>query len=276
MTSVDRRPAQYGYGAQPQEGGGYRLHDRAASPVLRDRVLNPLSLLSVGSRVIDLGSGDGNFPHKAGPNRPYDILAIDLEKDAVAAVNKILRGHKREGKDLAVVGDATRLDQVAELNGAPVDAVVSWRVLHGIPGDLHSDIFKQVHSKLRPGGSFLVSVASDQDWKVEALGDQFRPGQTNDCSGVMFRNHGIDREHPFPILFFSEERLKVLAEQSGFVIRDIDTFTEPSGYNHLKSGSDNTYLFAELVKPVNGKKLATSDIILPDSAEFTDLSTEGR
>lgn len=275
MTSVDRRPAQYGY--QPDvrtDGTGYRLKDRAASTILTNRVLQPLSLLAKGSRVIDLGSGDGNFVHKAGPTRPYDILAVDLEPSAVHSVRRLLDTHDRKGQDTAVVGDISRLSEIPELGG-PADAAVSWRVLHGIPQELHGPTFAQVHEKLKPGGAFYVAVASDQDWKVGALGDRYRPGETNDCSGVMFRDHGVERQHPFPVLFFSPDRLTGLAQDSGFVVGDVVSFDEPSGYGHLKK-NPNTYLFAELVKPFNGSDIVTPAGIAADATTIVDFVNGNR
>jgi len=252
MAGVDQRPAQYGY--QPdarQDGTGYRLKDRPASDILKTRVLKPLASLVPGSVVIDLGSGDGNFVHKAGGNRPYDILAVDLEPSAIRSVNKLFASQRRRGRenhDTAVVGDISRLSEISELDGT-VDAAVSWRVLHGIPQGLHAPTFNQVYEKLKPGGSFYIAVASERDWKVGALGDGYRPGETNDCSGVMFRDHGVGREHEFPILFYSQDRLAELAQRTGFVVGGVELFEEPSGYAHLKDGKPNTYLFAELKKP---------------------------
>lgn len=286
MRGVDQRPAQYGYlppDARQQDGAGpYSLKDRPVSAVLRDKVIRPLSSLMPGEIVIDLGSGDGFFPKNAGGNRPYDIVAVDLEPGAVRSVHKIF-GAQRRGRrgqdnlDVAVVGNIARLNEVSALSGkVEVGGAVSWRVLHGIPEPLHEPTFAQVYDKLKPGASFYIAVASDQDWKVAALGEGYLPEQTNNCTPVMFHEHGVAREHEFPILFFTEDRLRNLAQGAGFGVKEMGLFEEPSGYPHLKDGMPNTYLFAELVKPLNRRDMVVPSQVVADATVLVDFATRSK
>ncbi|MDN5275011.1 MAG: hypothetical protein JWP06_912 [Candidatus Saccharibacteria bacterium] len=220
----------------------YSLLDRSPSETLL-YVMDELDTLPTESRVLDLGCGDGTLEHHAGSNRNYSFTSIDLEPAAIDKLQETFL-EQENGKDIALVGDITKLDQMTDIKDEKYDVVVSWRVLHGIAPEYYRDIFKNIHDLLKPNAKVFITVASSADWKAVALGDTYSPQGINDCSGIMFRNYGIERHTPFPVHFFSKEELQTIGEENGFTLKAVSTFEEPSGYAHLQDRL-NTYIFAE-------------------------------
>ncbi len=254
----------YGYnGAVPLTPDGlpasYRLKDRGASTVLQDRVHAPLADLRAGTRVVNLGCGDGNFEANIPLGRRYSMVSIDQDPSAVASVKDIFE-KRRNGNghhDIALVGDVTRLVDVVSLPIGSVDAAVAWRVVHALPDALHEPVFNQVSQVLRPGGSFYLAVLSDEDWKREELeaAGQYKPNQVNECLDVMrFDKAGIPKDS-WPLYFFSEEKILELGEKAGLVPQgEVVSFREATGFAHLAQDpdrSDVTYRFVEFQKPEN-------------------------
>jgi SAM-dependent methyltransferase len=220
----------------------YSLLGRAPSQSLL-YVVNQLERLPENSHVLDLGCGEGILEYHTDPARLYDFTAVDIEPAAIDTLETIFakQGHTQ---DMAVIGDILDLGEMPEIKNKRYDAVISWRVLHGISPDYHPDIFKHIHGLLKPGSSLFITVASNKDWKARALGNSYTPQGVNDCSGIMFRDYGIERFTPFPVHFFSQQELISLGQKTGFSPVATHLFQEPSGYTHLQ-GKENTYLFVE-------------------------------
>ena len=234
----------YGYRSKDTDNRGvvYSLANRTPSNALRG-VITQLDKLPQEASVLDLGCGDGVLETHIDKRR-YTFTSLDIEPAAIHTVQKIFT--KSSSNDQTILGDITKLKIIPELRNKKFNVIVSWRVFHGISPEHYKDIFEQVHHLLKPGSSFFISVASNEDWKATALGNAYDPDGINDCSGVMFRDFGIDRTNPFPVHFFSPEELVQLGEDNGFVLKTISTFQEPSGYTHLK-GKMNTYLYAHFI-----------------------------
>lgn len=236
----------YGYKANNHDTVlDYSLRNRPPSNVLSE-VIEVLKNLPLDSNVMNLGCGDGSLELLAGANRKYNFTSIDLEPTAITSLQNVFKEQHHSG-DIAMVGDITHLGNIKEvILHSPFTAGVSWRVLHGISPDYYSEIMKTLHSLLESGANLFLSVACDQDWKAEALGDSYDPDGVNDCAGVMFHDFDIQRDNPFPVHFFSKEELKDLGEANGFTLKAIRYFTETSGYSHLKD-RENTYLYAHFI-----------------------------
>lgn len=236
------------YGYRTQDGqvaeSGYSLLRRTPSTAMQT-VIDNLMTLPVKSQVLNLGCGDGSLEYHTPNNRQFSFVSIDRESEAVETLEEVFReeGH---GEDAALVGDITNLQALPAITEEAFAVAVSWRVLHGINPDCYVNIFQNVRDALKPNGTFFISVACDQDWKAAALGENYDADGVNDCSGAMFRDYGINRDTPFLVHFFTEQFLQELGEKNGFKLEEISTFTEPSGYEHLKD-KQNTYLFAKFV-----------------------------
>lgn len=231
----------YGYGSTESR---YNLINRSLSPALKNVVQSLIQKPSVHN-VLNLGCGDGILESNS-QGRTFNYTSVDLEPAAIQNLQNIFQHQKEAPNDQAIVGDITNLDLIPELD-RKFDAAVSWRVLHGVQPIFYNALFQSIYDRLTPGSSFLVSVASDQDWKAEALESSYNPEGMNDCADVMFRNYAIERTNPFNVHFFTPRELKELGETNGFDIKEMELFQESSGYKHLEN-KQNTYLFAHFTK----------------------------
>ena len=223
----------------------YKLFDRLPSRTL-ESLVSSIKTLPPKSRVLDLGCGDGILEYLAGAERDYRFTSLDLEPEAIARVEKIFLSHGHRG-DEALVGDITSIDQIPGITNKHYAVCISWRVLHGIAPSKYDLTFSSIYDLLEPNGSFIISVASDKDWKRYALKDNYDPAGVNDCKDIMFRDFEIDRATPFPVHFFTLEELEQLGTSHGFEVLDHGYFQESSGYEHL-SNKQNTYLYMRFCK----------------------------
>jgi len=117
-----------------------------------------IAQLPEGARILDAGSGTGmpvaDFLIKSG----FKVVGIDISSGMVETARKNVPEASFRQMDM------TRLDLPPE----SFDGVISTYAIIHIPRELHSDIFKSIHSILKPGGVMLVSVAS---WAWEEFAD---------------------------------------------------------------------------------------------------------
>jgi len=182
----------------------------------------------------------------AGTDRNYRFTSLDLEPQAIERLEKVFLSHSTRG-DEALVGDITDIARIHQITDRKYEVCISWRVLHGISPSKYTQVFSDIYKLLKPGGSFIISVACDKDWKRYALQDKYNPIGVNDCKEIMFHDFGIPRSTPFPVHFFALEELKNLGKKSGFMMTSHGYFKESSGYEHLNN-KQNTYLFAHFSK----------------------------
>ena len=216
----------------------YELGERPVASVIQ-RVYAHLADLSEGSWVLDLGCGTGRFALNAPLPRVFRVLGIDQSPIAVARFQEAINSDGRT--DEVQVGNITdlRLPKGREFRGA-----VSWRVIHALDFQQQRQVLDQVSQVLPAQASFFLAVASNQDWKVEELKARhdFNPFGLNDCGKIM----GL--EEPFKVHFFDQDQLEGLVTPEGFRVVQVESFTEPSGFDHLRqTHPDNTYLFAHLI-----------------------------
>lgn len=246
---------KYGYEDGPNES--YVLDKQAISPEVT-AVYAELQKLPQGSVVADIGSGAGRLIKNAPKERPYTFLGIELD---ASAVKKFDKEKATLGlSDQMVVASATELNTGSD--GITFDAAVSWRVLHNFDEETQRRVCEDVFAALPPGGSFYVSVLSDQDWKLRKLREtgEVDLHQLVDSERVMdlVENQGKAPEDPtrkrWPLYYFTRNRLQELAQQSGLeIVGDITTFKERSGMPHLLAYGDErseiTYYNVHFRKP---------------------------
>jgi len=109
------------------------------------------SLLPAGSRILDIGCGDGR---KAAYllEKGYDVFGIDSSRTAIAHAKKISQQRFR-------VADATRLPFAAN----SFDAVLSLAVYHCLSAHERRKFVEEVRRVLRRGGIIYQLVLSSKD-----------------------------------------------------------------------------------------------------------------
>jgi len=132
------------------------------------------SLLPVGGKALDAGSGTGipNARHlvQAG----FDVNGIDLSETMIMVASENVPGATFRQMNM------TEIDLPPE----PYDGVISTYAIIHIPRELHAGIFQSFHSILKPKGVMLVSVASgaweefDEYMGVEMFWSHFDPKKT--------------------------------------------------------------------------------------------------
>ena len=227
-------------GAQYRYDTTYRLGERPLSPAV-NRVYEKLSSQKRVSTVLDIGCGAGRFALNAPKDRNWRVIGVDINEDAVGKFRDEIS--RRGLHDVSLHGDVREIG----LENEQIDAAVAWRVFHALPVETQHAFARKVFDLLPPGGSFFVAVASHEDWKAQALQRQgrYNPHGQNDCSEIM------DVPEYFGVDFFTPEKLHTLGRSHGFQVVGIETFEEPSGYDHLRTTKpDNKYLLAEFRKPL--------------------------
>jgi len=115
-------------------------------------------MLSPGSRVADIGCGDGRdslFLLEQG----CGVVALDICRSAIVA---LLRMAKERGVDArleAVAGNVT--DWMPEPSS--LDAVVGITILDHLRIENHQQVFNAINAGLKPGGIVALEMHSDRD-----------------------------------------------------------------------------------------------------------------
>jgi trans-aconitate methyltransferase len=143
-------------------------------PGRHDRDILHGLLLPPDGRILELGSGTGEFTARLAPLVPRgEVIGVDADRDVVAAArlraeDRRLSFHVCRAQDIA--------DLVAEES---VDLVVSRGVLHRLPAAEHPALLSAVYRILRPGAVFraelsgvgqLAAIRRIADAEVAAVG----------------------------------------------------------------------------------------------------------
>lgn len=175
--------------------------------------------LQPGSRVLDLGCGNGCFlPALSLYYKDFFYLGIDGSA-------KLIEHARQQQKNNFTVLDILDLDKLSENN---FDIIFSWAVFHHIPGsNLRLKTLKQIYDKLNGEGKFVFSV-----WKLSNKKYSFLPnffgqllhGRVIDWGDFIFPWKGQAQNDDNRKRYyhnFSKNELKKLIEKTSFKIEEI-------------------------------------------------------
>ncbi len=158
VGDADDRGAMYEGGTYtPARGLAKRLLGPLRGLAERDR-LRFVSELAPGSRVLEVGAGDGKLV-AAMRSAGLDAHGIDPSPAACAAAAEL-------GVEVANVGI-----EEADLPAAEEDAVVIWHALEHL--DEPQAALLRIRNWLRPGGRIVVAVPNLASWQARIGGDRW-------------------------------------------------------------------------------------------------------
>jgi len=142
-----------------QLGNRYWEWSRDNDPKYRERYVDSLlGRLAPNSRVVELGSGSGVPTAQMLASR-HRLTCVDIAMSQLALIAKNAPDAHRV---------CAAMTDVAFAQGI-VDAVVAFYSIIHVPREQHASLFTSIASWLRPGGSFVASLAaSDNPGGTEA------------------------------------------------------------------------------------------------------------
>jgi ubiquinone/menaquinone biosynthesis C-methylase UbiE len=168
--------------------------DRSRSIGVRE-ALAALASLPRGSRVLDLGCGNGQPITDALVNAGYSVVGLDSSREMLERFRLNLPNTP------AVRGDA----RVCPFVNGVFDAAVSWGMLFHLEPREQAMTFAAVSRVLKPGAPFLFTAAEIPDVKADD------PGITGTMNGVTFRYYAVA----------NYRTLIALIGDHGFVLEDV-------------------------------------------------------
>jgi len=111
-------------------------------------------LLPPDGRILELGSGTGEFTARLAPLVPRgEVIGVDADRDVVAAA-------RLRAEDRRLSFHVCRLPDIGCLVAEEsVDLVVSRGVLHRLPAAEHPALLSAVYRVLRPGAAFRAELS---------------------------------------------------------------------------------------------------------------------
>ena len=102
--------------------------------------------LAPGSRVLDLGCGNGHPIAEYLAERGHRVVGVDASREMLARARERLPDHRWIHGSMELV----ELDDT-------FDAVICWDALFHLPRERWAGVLGRVHGRLRPGGRFMLS-----------------------------------------------------------------------------------------------------------------------
>lgn len=158
-----------------------------------------------GSRVLDLGCGNGNLTAMLG-DRGYKPMGLD---GSIEQVEKARADHPSI--------PFLHADAADFILGEPVDAVFSNAAMHWIPSGRQPAMIKAVCRALKPGGSFVFE-----------MGGKGNNARIHAALADAFSHWGLVYEVPFH--FPTPAQYASLLEDSGFRIEYVEYFERPTPF----------------------------------------------
>ncbi len=178
--------------------------DRSRSIGVRE-ALSAVASLPRGSRVLDLGCGNGQPITEALVNAGYRVVGLDSSRGMLER----LRLHLPNTP--AVRADSRACPFLAEV----FDAAVSWGMLFHLDPRDQATTFAAVSRVLKPGAPFLFTAAEIAEAPVDD------PGITGTMNGVTFR-------------YYAVKDYRTLIAEHGFVLEHVDDDPGVSTYHFAR------------------------------------------
>jgi len=155
-----------------------------------DEALAIAAMLRAGSRILDLGCGNGVPITEALVKADHRVVGLDSSTEMLAHFRVNLPGRS------VVRGDARR----CPFSNGCFDAAISWGMLFHLPRSEQATVFASVSRVLKPGAPFLFTAAE--------IVDADDGGITGTMNGVRFR-------------YYAVPSYQTLVEEYGFVLVDV-------------------------------------------------------
>lgn len=204
---------------------------------LQPGVLRLIDLLEPGSKILDLGCGNGELARElAGRELPCSYTGVDFS----SALMENARGTLPEEFPARFLElDLSKKNWDPVLQGEQFDVILALAVFHHLPGeDLHHQVCRNIHDHLKRQGAFYIS--SWQFLKSDRLRSRIQPWSKAEINPEKVGEHDylLDwRRGGFGlryVRYFSDQELENLARETGF--RVSRTF-----YSDGKSGDLSIY-----------------------------------
>jgi cyclopropane fatty-acyl-phospholipid synthase-like methyltransferase len=168
-----------------------------------------LSLLDEGSRVLDVGCGNG-LPATSAIAEHHRATGIDVSGGQIARARENVPG-----------AELHHVDVMEAKFGERFDAISAFYVVEHLPRQLHATVFERFNEWLRPGGYLLFTIEPDAE-----------PGVVGDWLGA-------------PMFFSQHDAAETLSlvQDAGF--RIVSEAVE----DQLEGGREISYLWVLAQKP---------------------------
>jgi cyclopropane fatty-acyl-phospholipid synthase-like methyltransferase len=136
-----------------------------------------------GSRVLDLGCGDGAKTRLLAEQ--FEVVGVDISAEQLS----LARANVPEAT--FVHGDFANVDFAAH----SFEAVAAFYSITHVPREEHAALFQRIAGWLQPGGLFLASLSSggSEDWSGEWLGvEMFFSGHDAGTNRRLLREAGFE------------------------------------------------------------------------------------
>ena len=166
-----------------------------------------MSRLGDGARVLDIGCGAG-IPISRTLAERFAVVGVDISGEMIG------RAGTNVPRAELIQGDIMTLD----FSPGRFDAIVSFYAVFHLPREEHPELFRRIHSWLKPGGYLLATVASRNE----------APYTEDDFFGVsMYWSN------------FSLEEYREILQETGFTL--LNTTILGHGYTQTHEAREETH-----------------------------------
>ena len=194
---------------------GYAARDWSKKPSIF--VEEIVEYFPAGSRILELGCGQGQDGLWLAGARGFHVIATDFEQSAL----DISRQRKLDQDVQNIVFESLNLDELFVYDDEKFDVVYSHLALHYFDTETTKQVFNEIYRVLKPGGivAFLVNSVNDPEYnRGTKLEDDY------------FETEGTKKR------YFSAESVKkfvekfdvIICDEKGETYKDID-----KGVHHL-------------------------------------------